>query len=251
MAKSKTDICNDALYYIASNEKIFNLKNDTTPEADACNRFYDKVLKLVLKGFSWPFATTQIQLQEKTPLRSQGSSAYPNINPPGIRAYRENPSDAEPDDVDDAVLNPVNGPPWGFSYKRPTDCLRPIRILSGYRVDTRETKVSFKEGWGFTKNSSGVKTNKPVIYTDRDGAWLEYVFFHEDVLYYPEDFVTALAYRLSVAIAPSIISGDKYKVIKTNMELYQRQMKKAEANAFYSRQDDPPIQSHLTRARRF
>lgn len=105
MASSNTEICNLAISHLGSTDEIDDLETDSTPEAAACQRYYEQARAQVLRDFPWPFATKFRTLD----------------------LIEEEPTDE-----------------WGYSYRYPSDCLILRRILSGSRNDARQTRVAYR-----------------------------------------------------------------------------------------------------------
>ena len=240
MAKSNRDICNLALSHIAFAQGINNLETDTSTQAIECNKFYDTILKEVLRAYVWPFAIRDGSLGESKALQGTGkpSPAYYHDRKQLDAGFEnEVPQDAEV------------GYLWAYYYKLPTDCIRFIEVVSGYRYDTRETKVPFKEGLYFVKTDSK-EVPKQVIYTDKAKAWGKWIVEIKDVSFYPEDFISAFSYRLASAISPSLSAGDKMKLGEVAFQRYQMMIKQAEGIAATEKQRDIPPASKIRRARR-
>ena len=129
---------------------------------------YSHILKIVLRAFNWQFATKTSKL---TLLKTLGGGVggsnqtlYPTANRLG--QYGTGDIRDDDDDDDDVGTADVTGPEWNFAYVYPSDCLKFQRILSGFRVDVRETKVSFKRGVILYKPDS-----------DTDGKNTEVIFY--------------------------------------------------------------------------
>jgi hypothetical protein len=201
MASSKTEICNIAISHLGSAKEIANIETEASQEAGACRRFYETALKATLRDFPWSFATKITDMQ----------------------LVEEEPNDE-----------------WSYSYRYPSDCLRIRRILSGTRIDTNETRESYK----ISRDSSGL-----VIFSDKEDAQIEYTLYETDVLIYPEDFVIAFSYRLANLIAPRITSGDKFKLGAQALQYYMAEISRAESSSLNEQQADHHPDSEFIRAR--
>lgn len=105
---NKTTICNLALAHLAQSVRIGNVDTDLTPEAIACNAFFDQARDEVFRDFVWPFATFSDAL---TLVETQ-----PNVE-------------------------------WAYSYRMPPAAKRFLRILNGVtRTRARSGRVPYKFG---------------------------------------------------------------------------------------------------------
>lgn len=197
---SSTSIANMALRFVASKE-IANLDTDESTEANVCRRFYDMARQELLRAHSWPWATVEATL--------------------GL--VEEEPTEE-----------------WDFSYQVPSGSLKLIRILSGLRNDSRQSRVPYK----VVKAASG-----SYIYTDQEDAILEYIFDEQDVDKFPPDFAIALARRIASLIAPSLTGGDPFKLSERNYQAYQMQLQEAVANSRNDIQIEEPPESEFIRGR--
>jgi hypothetical protein len=189
-----------ALRFVASKE-IANLDTDESTEANVCRRFYDMARQELLRAHSWPWATVEATL--------------------GL--VEEEPTEE-----------------WDFSYQVPSGSLKLIRILSGLRNDSRQSRVPYK----VVKAASG-----SYIYTDQEDAILEYIFDEQDVDKFPPDFAIALARRIASLIAPSLTGGDPFKLSERNYQAYQMQLQEAVANSRNDIQIEEPPESEFIRGR--
>lgn len=198
---STTEICNLALSHIGVGKEISNIDTDKGQEASTCRRFFETCRDATLGDFAWPFANTRAAL--------------------GLIA--EQPNDE-----------------WAFSYAYPSDCVRPLRIISGIRNDTRQSRVPYKQVY-----SSATR----LIYTDEEDAFLEYTARVDDPVLYPADFTLALSFRLAVYIAPRLTGGDPFKMGERAMRMYLDQISMAKASALNENQVEEDPQSEFIRAR--
>lgn len=181
-------------------KEIANLE-EKSEEARACKRFYETVRKEVLRDFPWPFATKV------------------------------------------ATLNLIEEEPtseWAYSYRYPTDCLYFRKILSGFRNDNRQSRVSYR----IAQDQSG-----KLIYTDTEEAEGEYTVNANDPILYPPDFTMAFSFLLAYYIAPRVTGGDPFKLKDSAMDAYDQKIRKARANARNEEQSEEDPESELIRAR--
>jgi hypothetical protein len=130
---------------------------------------------------------------------------------------------------------------WGYSYTLPPDCIRALRILSGDRNDDAQSKEPYWIMYGASSS---------LIYSDLAEADLEYVYFCEDVLRYPPDFIIALSYRIAILIAPRIASATTLAdTLSLLRKAHDREIGKAWATAAHEQQLDEPPDSEFERAR--
>lgn len=129
---------------------------------------------------------------------------------------------------------------WAYSYRYSTGCLRLRRILSGNRNDTRSSRVSYK----LTNDSAGL-----LVYTDQENAEIEYTTDFDDPTFFPEDFVSALAWRLSAEAAPGLTGGDPHGLGKRALQMYVGEIQLARANALNEEQTDEAPDSEFIRER--
>jgi len=198
---SSTEICNLALSHLAMSKQIDNLDTEKSDAARACRLFFVTTRDTVLRAFAWPFATKIAELA----------------------LVEESPNDE-----------------WDYSYKMPSDCLFPRRILSGIRNDTQSSKIPYR----ITQDDTGL-----LLLTDMAEAELEYTTREERVNFWPPDFCLALSLRLAVYIAPQLTGGDPSNLRESAAALYRAEIEKAYANAFNAEQADEKIEAESIRAR--
>lgn len=198
---SITDICNMALAHLGVTKKIANIETDTTDNSNTCSTFYETARDKVLADFPWPFANVEADL---------GLVQQP------------------PDDE------------WDFSYRYPSNCITVIRIHSGCRRDSLQSRVPKK----ITRDSAG-----KLIYTDMENATLEYIFRETDPGRYDPNFILALSAYLATLIAPSVSKGDPFKLAARAMQLYMATIGAAQKDAANEETPDAPVSSEFERAR--
>jgi hypothetical protein len=198
---SNTEISNMALSHLGIGKEIANLSTEKSAEASACRRFYSEALRATLEEFPWPFA-------RKT-----------------------------------AALNLITEDPnndWAYSYRYPTDCVFPRRILSGSPNETRQARIPYYIG----KDSQG-----RTILTNQSDAELEYTELVQDPAFYPSSFIMAFSYRLASLIAARVTQGDPFNMGEKMTAKFNVEISKAEANAVNEQQDFPEVESEFIRAR--
>ncbi len=194
---SKTNICNMALGNIGIGKQIADIDTERTVEAEACRQFYDIARDAVLGDFQWPFSTKIVTL--------------------GL------------------VGTDINGE-WAYSYRYPADCMKAVRILSGVRNETRQTRVPYR----IIADNSG-----SLILTDFPNAQLEYVFKNTQVDKYPPDFILSLALKLAGLIVPRVSGGDRFKIMPQLLQLYEYSISSAQATAANEESLDEKPQSEF------
>jgi hypothetical protein len=198
---SSTEICNIALSHLNIGKEIAALDTEQSQEASACRRFYETALDATLRDFAWPFSS-KIDV---------------------LALIEEDPNDE-----------------WAFSYRYPSDCLKVKRILSGVRVDTRQSRIEYK----ISRDDAGL-----IIFCDIEDAEMEYSVREEDPEKYPSDFIMAFSYRLAAYIAPRLTKGDPFKLGDKSMSMYFNELSQARANALNEEQVPIEAEAEIIRAR--
>lgn len=197
----KTGICNMSISHLAVSKEIGNVETERSAEASACRRFYQPALDEALRDFPNPYLTV--------------------IQP--LALVETDPNDE-----------------WAYSYRYPADCSKAIRILSGIRNDSPDTKVPYR----IIKDSQGA-----LILTDKENAELEYSQESTDPNIWAADFVMAFSLLLAFYIAPRVTAGDPFKLGERAYRAYVISIAKARANAVGEQQDEPAPDSDSIRAR--
>lgn len=200
---TREEICTMALGFLGQDEEIENFETEKGVAARACRRHYDSVIEEVLRDFAWLFARKTVTLQ----------------------LVEEEPTDE-----------------WGFAYRLPVDCVKALRIPSGFRNETRQEVIPFER-------RDDVDDAGGLIYTDQAEAQLEYTRRASTPAFYPSDFVRAAAYLLSTAIGPTVVSGDPYNLIEKNLQLYGMAIAKARKNATDEQERDEENEAQTIRER--
>ncbi len=203
MATSETQVCNLALVHIGVTKSIANITTEQSTEASVCRQVYDIALETALRDFSWPFGNTDIDL-----------------------ALIEE----DPDDY------------YAFSYQYPSDCVKLLKIWSGIRNDTRQSRAHYK----IVNSSTGKR-----IYTDVESARANYTKLEDDISLWPSDFALALSYKIAFMIAPGLTKGDPFKLGDKAQQNYVMTIRNAMANAANEEQPEEDPDSELIRAREY
>lgn len=201
MATSDTEVCNLALIHIGVSKGIANLTTESSTEAVACRVVYDTALETTLRAFAWPFANKNVDLSLVT---------------------------ADPDDY------------YGYSYQYPADCLKLIKIWSGLRNDSRQSRVPYK-----VVNVSGVKQ----VFTDLADARANYTKNETDISLWPSDAVLALSYKIGYMISPVLTKGDPFKVGDKAQQNFLATIDQARVNALNEEQVEEDVDSEFIRTR--
>jgi hypothetical protein len=160
VAESKLEIWNAALDRIGESAPIED-EDDDRPAAGICVRHYDRLRKMVLKAFPWPFAKHQSALSQ----------------PDGVSRVG-----------------------WAYVYELPKDCLLPRALLAeGMRIGliSSEQRIPFD----IVSNDDGDGRLLCCDLGPTDFEVLEYTRDLENPVMFPPDFEDALAWRLAVELA--------------------------------------------------
>lgn len=203
MASSTTEVANMALSHLGVGTQITALATERSAEANACRRFFETTVQATLRDFAWPFATKIVDLVQ----------------------VEEDPNDE-----------------WGYSYRYPSDCLRFVKVLSGVRNDTRQSRVP-------TKIVQDDDTSGKLILCDSVDAQGEYTYYVSQIERWPDDFVLAVSFRLAAYIAPLITGADPFKMRPQCTQFYEFEVGKAKANAANEEQVEDLPDTELINAR--
>jgi hypothetical protein len=186
---SIVQICNMALSHIGSDARVSSISPpDGSVEAGHCATFYDQARTEMLEPGNWGFALKRTLLAQST-----------------------NASDT-----------------WLYAYSIPSDCLRPLRILtpvSGVTVFTQDT-ASYQAG---DSDSATFEREGQVLYSNEPDAVLLYTCDVDDVTRYSPSFTTALSYLLAGYIAGPILKGSDG--LRTGDAMRERAMRFADMSA--------------------
>ena len=177
MALSVVQLCNLALSRIGISQTIDDLEEGSA-EALACKTVYEASRDGALADYAWPFAERQAAL--------------------GLAAT-------------------LSGSEWAYSLRRPPDCLRALRVISGSRTGPG---IPYAIG----SDSAG-----GLIYCDQSIATLIYTARLEDPGLWSQTFAMALAWRIAMDLAPALARSD------AAAERAERQYGKALSSALSNR----------------
>lgn len=203
LTASDTTIANLALSHVGVGKEIAALETENSNEANACRRYFETARDLTVRAFAWPFAMKSAVLT----------------------LVAENPTTE-----------------WAFSYVYPADCLRDIRILSGIRNDTRQSRIPYKV-------INDQDNSRLLIYTDMEDAILEYTVKVTNSALFPPDFTMAFSYRLGYLIAPRLTKGDPFKLGQNCINMFRDAIATAKADAINENQDEELPDSEFIRGR--
>lgn len=198
---SRTEICNLALSHFGTAKPISDFDTDQGTEGVVCRRFYETALKQYLREFGWPFAKRERSLA----------------------LIEENPNDE-----------------WTYSYRYPSDALMILRIDSGVRNDSRQSRAPYL----VASDDTG-----KLIYTDEENACIWYTKFNNDPITYPQDFIIAFSYLLAWYISPVLTKGDPFKIRRELIQAFRQSSSLAKANALNEEQAEENVVSEFERDR--
>lgn len=163
---SVVQICRMALSHIGSDATISSISPpDGSVEAGYCATFYDLARTELLEPGNWGFSLKRAPLAEVT-----------------------NESTT-----------------WAYAYAKPSDCLRPLRVLSPgswIMAFTEDLYAVFDDG-----NSAAYTVEGPVIYTNEPDAVFVYVQDVTDTSKFSASFTSALSFNLASYLAGPILKG--------------------------------------------
>lgn len=166
---SVVQICNMALSHIGSDARVTSISPpDGSVEAGHCATFYDQSRTELLEPGNWFFALRRATLSQAT-----------------------NTSDA-----------------WAYAYAKPSNCLRPLRILRpsmGVTVFTQDTVTAHIDD----NDSAPFVIEGDLIFTNEPSAVLVYVHDITDTTKFSPSFVGALSFLLSSYLAGPIVKGNE------------------------------------------
>jgi hypothetical protein len=197
---TKVEIWNMAMLHLGQSLPIAS-ETEKSVAARACARLYPTSVETVLTEGLWPFNMATVAL--------------------GLIEERPNSE-------------------WGYAYVVPSDCLNPIRILSGLRRDTPDSRIEFK---------TAMKDGTLILYTDKEDAELEYGFRVTNESSFTAPFALAVSYHLAAVLAPSITAGDPLRLGARALAMYDAAMGRAQVVADAGHQAGPAADSEWDRAR--
>lgn len=163
---SVVQICKMALSHIGSDAAISSISPpDGSIEAGYCATFYDMARTELLEPGNWAFSIKRASLAEVT---------------------------------NDSTS-------WAYAYAKPSDCLRPLRVLgtgSWLTTFTEDLYTDLDDG-----NSASFTVEGQVIYTNEPSAVLAYVQDVTDTGKFTASFTSALSFNLASYLAGPILKG--------------------------------------------
>jgi len=198
---SDTEIANLAIRHLGTGKEISNLTTGNSQEAGAMRRYFETARNQAFGAFPWPFATKFVTL---------------------------------------ALIATDPTTEWGFSYGYPSDAQRLIRICSGIRNDSHQSRVRYRIVHGAAARE---------IYTDEENAVAEFILRVTDTQRFPDDFIMAFSFKLAFLAAPSLTAGDPFKLQERMDFYYQREISKARADAANEEVPDETVESEFVRVR--
>lgn len=186
---SVVQICNMALSHIGSDARVTSISPpDGSVEAGHCATFYDLARTELLEPGSWAFSLKRTTLGALT-----------------------NASEA-----------------WAYAYAKPSDCLRPLRVLRpsmGVTVFNQDTVYAHIDD----RDSAQFDVEGDVVYCNEPDAVLVYVQDATDTTKFPATFTAALSFNLAGFLAGPIIKGNEGARLGDAMR--QRAMSAADMSA--------------------
>lgn len=268
MPRSDADICNMALLYSGANIKIGSLA-DRTAAAQACSTVYNENRQDLFNEFRWPFAIKRVQLTPYSGSTYDASHTYAkgDLAAFGDKVYKSLQAanlNHEPDlNTSSAWWVQVTRDGWAFACPLPADYLSGIAIwekmsVSAFAVppiytfrdpndfNLRNPRNAEREPFDLENINDG--TDQMVMLTDLDTPILKYVADVTNPSVYPTEFVEALAWRVSVALAMGL-RGDEKKAA-TNMVIAKQKAADAFVVSMRDKQEDVEPVSEFEAARR-
>ncbi len=176
---SEAEICNLALSHVGVGNQIANLDTEKSEEAITCKLMYPFALGYMLRNYRWPYFTKTVTL---------------------------------------ALVNSNPNIEWMYAYRVPNESARILRILSGYKIDTPETRVKYTQA----QDDIGY-----LILTDQPQAQADIVVNNPDPKFFPDDFTLALSYKLAMLICPRLSGGDVFKITERVTGLFDLYLRRA------------------------
>lgn len=158
--------------------------DEASQEGKVCNLHIDHVLDEVLRDYPWPRCTKTATLA----------------------LVAEDPTTE-----------------WAYSYRLPSDCVMPQRIVSALGLSEKKADRVPYEIHG---DSSG-----GLLLTNWDEVVLQYTWRNENWEHFPIDMVRAIAAKLAFYIAPRLTEGDPFQLQNRALEIYRMTLGDAAANS--------------------
>lgn len=198
---SVVQICNMALSHLGSEAQVSSISPpDGSVEAGHCDTFYGQSRTEMLETGSWRFALKRATLAEVT-------------------------NDSEM---------------WAYAYALPSDCLKPLRILTPGDTVTvfTEDESTYSPN---DRSSDEFDVEGAVLFTNMPEAVMVYVRDVTDTTKFTPSFTSALSYLLASYLAGPIVKeaklGDAMRDRAMSMAMIAAS---ASANASSGRQDFTP-----------
>ena len=164
---SVVQICNMALSHIGSEAGVSAISPpDGSVEADLCATFYDQSRAELIESGTWSFTLKRAAL-------------------PATTGTSDN---------------------WAYTYTKPSDCLRAVRILKASSALTVFTQDEYQLH-ADDRDSAQFDVEGAVIYSNEPDAVLVYVQDITDTTKFPPAFTSALSFLLAGYLAGPIIKG--------------------------------------------
>jgi hypothetical protein len=187
---SDVQICNMALSHIGSEARVSSISPpDGSVEAGACATFYDMARTEMLEPGTWAFSLKRVALAQLT-----------------------NPSTV-----------------WAYAYAKPSNCLRPLRVLRPSIAITVFTQDLVVEPHTDDRDSAPFDLEGEMILTNEPDAVLVYVQDVTDSTKFPASYTSALSYLLASYLAGPILKGNEG--VRTGDAMRQRAMAIADVSA--------------------
>lgn len=268
MPRSDVDICNLALLYAGINTRIASL-TEKTAQAQACNTVYSENRQDMFNEFRWPFAIKRVQLTPYSgnPYDATHTYAKFDLAAFGDKVYRSLQAanlNNEPDlNASAAWWFQITRDGWGFACPLPADYLSGIAVwekMSGSPFAVPPTHITRDpndfnlrnprnaEREPFELENMNDGTDQMVMLTDLDSPILKYVADVSNPAVLPTEFVEALAWRMSVALAMGL-RGDEKKAA-ANMVISKQKAADAFIVSMRDKQEDVEPISEFEAARR-
>lgn len=186
---SAVQICNMALSHIGSDARVSSISPpDGSVEAGYCATFYDMARTEMIEPGNWAFALKRAALAQ--------------------------------------ITNASNA--WAYSYLKPSDCQRALRVLRpnvSVTVFTQDTVTAHTDD----HDSAAFEIEGDTLYSNEPDAVLVYSGDVVDTNKFPASFTSALSFLLSSYLAGPIIKGNEGTRVGDAMR--QRAMSLADMSA--------------------
>lgn len=188
---SAVKICNMALSHVGASARVSSISPpDGSVEAGHCETFYDVARTEMLEPGNFAFSLDRAFLAEVTNLSDN----------------------------------------WAYAYTKPSDCLRPLRIVTAgagitvFNQDEVELQVDDSDSAAFSVEGDTLFSNEP-------DAILVYVRDVTDTTKFTPSFVSAFSYLLSSYLAGPILKGTTGMKVGDGLRTRALQIASASATA--------------------